>query len=418
VTWTQPGAQVRKSATVSEFTILDCVPTAILVMERHGRLRFANSAWRELTGLTLDEVGSSAWLASVDPFPREKLRAWLGQDPDRPFECALRTMAGRKWSSWTWRHAPDGSDNLVVSVTVAGSAAGEQRPDPGAECFQARPQHDGQPPSRQVSGPTVSVVIPTHNEARNIPWVLRRMPKYVDEVVLVDGRSTDGTVDVARAMRPDIVVVSSPKRGKGFAIREGLAASTGDIIVMMDADGSMDPREIECFVAPLRFDYDLVKGSRHLTGGGSEDLTPLRRSGNRVLTRVTNVLYRSHFSDLCYGFMAMRRECLDVLELHSAGFEIETELAVHAVRAGLRVAEVPSRELTRLSGNSNLNTFRDGWRVLNTLAHEWAGWDSPTAGRRPEGLRAVCYGSYGTAAGHVPRVPVEPHEVLAGWMGA
>lgn len=396
--------------------ILDSVSTAVLVLGRHGRPRFANRAWGELTGLNPDPASLAAWLGAVGPLSGSGLREWLGQEPVRPFECEVRTVAGDQWSRWSWRHAPDRSGDLVVSVTVGSPPADTEPAPPRPGSLAAVPQRDGRLGPRQVTDPTVSVVIPTLNEVRNLPWVLRRMPDYVDQVVLVDGHSTDGTVEIARAMRPDVVVVLPTERGKGFAIREGLAASTGDIIVMIDADGSMDPREIGCFLAPLRFDFDLVKGSRYLTGGGSEDLTPLRSCGNLALTRLTNVMYRCGFSDLCYGFMAMRRECLDVLELHSAGFEIETELAVHAVRAGLRVAEVPSHEFSRLSGSSKLNAVRDGWRVLRTLVHAWAGWDSPTGGRRPEGLRAVRYGT--AAASHVPRVPVEPHEVLAGWMGA
>ncbi|WP_245827922.1 glycosyltransferase family 2 protein [Sinomonas mesophila] len=257
---------------------------------------------------------------------------------------------------------------------------------------------------------SVSVVIPTLNEAMNLPWVLRRMPSYVDEVIIVDGRSTDLTVDVARSLRLDVVIVAEPKKGKGVAVRAGFAAATGDIIVMLDADGSMDPREIGWFVAPLQHDYDFVKGSRYVTGGGSEDLTWLRNVGNRTLTQLANTVLHSNYSDLCYGYIAFRRECLEVLELKSDGFEIETELIVRAARAGLRIAEVPSIELGRISGDSNLRTFRDGWRVLHTLARECTSWEAPTAGARPESLRHVKY-TYPNV--RFPRTPTDPHSVLS-----
>jgi glycosyltransferase involved in cell wall biosynthesis len=217
---------------------------------------------------------------------------------------------------------------------------------------------------------TVSVVIPALNEQRNIPWVLQRMPALVDEVVLVDGRSTDRTVETARAVREDIVVITQNCRGKGEALRAGFAASTGDMIVMIDADGSMDPAEIDRFVTPLLNGYDLVKGSRFLGGGGSTDLTPLRRLGNSALVRMTNALFLIRFTDLCYGYCSFRREVLPDLALTAHGFEIETELLVHAVKATLRIAEVPSMELPRRCGLSNLNTFRDGQRVLRTLVRE------------------------------------------------
>lgn len=217
---------------------------------------------------------------------------------------------------------------------------------------------------------TVSVVIPALNEQRNIEWVLGRLPAFVDEAILVDGYSTDQTVAVARAVRPDIVVVHQNVTGKGSAMRTGFAAATCDIIVMIDADGSMDPREIERFIVPLHNGYDFVKGSRFLPDGGSEDLTFLRRTGNDVLAHLANSMFLVHFSDLCYGFCAFRREHLPALALTSHGFEVETELAVHAVKAALRIAEVPSVELTRRNGESNLRTFRDGTRVLRTLLRE------------------------------------------------
>ncbi len=197
---------------------------------------------------------------------------------------------------------------------------------------------------------SVSVVIPTFNEAMNLPWVLRRMPSYVDEVVIVDGRSLDSTVEVAKALRLDIVIVAEPRAGKGAAVRAGFAAASGDIIVMLDGDGSMDPQEIGWLVSPLQHEFDFVKGSRYVTGGGSDDITLLRTTGNRMLTALANLVLGSDFSDLCYGYIALRRECIEVLELQSDGFEIETELIVRASRAGLRIAEVPSHELARISG--------------------------------------------------------------------
>ena len=265
-------------------------------------------------------------------------------------------------------------------------------------------------PAIEATMASVTVVIPTLNEAKNIPWVLRRMPSYVDEVVIVDGRSTDNTVGVARAIRGDVVVVDEQRKGKGVALRSGFAAASGDIIVMLDADGSMDPQEIGWFVSPLQHDYDFVKGSRHVTGGGSEDLTRLRKAGNRALTGLANAVLHSNYSDLCYGYIAFRRECLEILQLESDGFEIETELIVRAAKAGLRIAEVPSLELDRISGASNLQTFRDGWRVLSTLARECALWEAPTAGARPESLRRVKY-AYANVS--FPRTPTDPQTILS-----
>jgi glycosyltransferase involved in cell wall biosynthesis len=225
-------------------------------------------------------------------------------------------------------------------------------------------------PRPRLSRLRVTLVVPAMNEENNITWVLARLPGRVDEVVLVDGHSTDRTVQLARAARPDIVVVDQRGVGKGAALRTGFEAATGDLIVMMDADGSMEPAEITSFVTALERGYDFVKGSRRLPGGGSADLTAIRRLGNRALTSAVNVLFLVPFSDLCYGFVAFRRDRLDQLALTAQGFEFETEIAIHAVKAGLRIAEVPSVESSRRYGASNLHAIRDGNRVLRTIARE------------------------------------------------
>jgi glycosyltransferase involved in cell wall biosynthesis len=218
----------------------------------------------------------------------------------------------------------------------------------------------------------VTVVIPTKNEARNIVWVLEHMDPMVDEIVIVDGMSTDGTVEVARMVRPDVVIVDHPVPGKGEAVRAGFRAATGDIVVMMDADGSMSPAEIRRFVEAVAAGNDFVKGSRFLEGGGTLDMTYLRRFGNWGLVALANLLLGASHSELCYGFMAFRRTRIESLGLRSTGFEIETEIVVRAHRLGLSTLEVPSFESPRRYGTSNLNTFRDGWRVLRTLVREWA----------------------------------------------
>jgi glycosyltransferase involved in cell wall biosynthesis len=214
--------------------------------------------------------------------------------------------------------------------------------------------------------PTVTAVIPTLNEADNLRWLMPRLAA-VDEIVIVDGESTDGTAEVALSVRPDTRVIVEPPTGKGSAMRTGMAAASSDLIIMLDADGSMDPAEFASFLVLLCRGYDVVKGTRYGCGGGSDDLTGLRRLGNAALTVLANRLYRQRWSDLCYGYLALRRDAVERLRLESTGFEIETELCVNAVRAGLRIAEIPSHETERRNGESNLSTWRDGWRVLRTM---------------------------------------------------
>ena len=217
---------------------------------------------------------------------------------------------------------------------------------------------------------TVSLVIPVRNEARNIAWVLEQIADNVDEIILVDGNSTDATVITARSYRPDIRVVSQQGEGKGDALRSGFYAATGDVIVMMDADGSMAPQEIRHYLHFLANGYDFVKGSRFIAGGGSLDITPFRRMGNKFLLGVFNAVFTSELTDLCYGFCAFHRRYLELLALEATGFEIEAEMTVRAMQAGLRIAEVPSMEMPRRFGKSNLRAVRDGFRVLRTVLRD------------------------------------------------
>lgn len=217
---------------------------------------------------------------------------------------------------------------------------------------------------------TVSLVIPVRNEARNIAWVLEQIADDVDEIILVDGNSTDATVITARSYRPDIRVVSQRGAGKGDALRTGFGEATGDVIVMMDADGSMAPQEIRHYLHFLANGYDFVKGSRFIAGGGSLDITPFRRLGNQFLLTVFNSVFDSELTDLCYGFCAFHRRYLEHLSLQATGFEIEAEMTVRAMQAGLRVAEVPSMEMPRRYGKSNLRAVRDGIRVLRTVLRD------------------------------------------------
>ena len=217
---------------------------------------------------------------------------------------------------------------------------------------------------------TISVVIPTLNEAANLPHVLTRLPAWVDEVILVDGHSTDDTVAVARAIFPDVRVVLQDGRGKGNALSCGFAAAHCDIIVMLDADGSTDPAEIPRFVEALLAGNDYAKGSRFAPGGSSSDITAVRQLGNRALVALVNLLFRTRFSDLCYGYNAFWRHCLAHMQVNCDGFEVETLINVRVARAGLRIAEVPSVEHERLFGESKLNAVRDGLRVLRTIITE------------------------------------------------
>jgi glycosyltransferase involved in cell wall biosynthesis len=248
-------------------------------------------------------------------------------------------------------------------------------------------------PYRPVSAalaiaPTVSVIIPARNEAANLPHVFDTLPGWIDEVIVVDGHSTDDTVAVARRLRPDAMVIAQPGTGKGDALMAGFAAASGEILVMIDADGSTDGAEIVRFVGALVAGADFAKGSRFSGSGRSDDITGVRRGGNRLLNMLVNRMFGTQFTDLCYGYNAFWARHLEVLAIDCAGFEIETLMNIRAAKAGLMIQEVPSHERRRIFGASNLRAFRDGWRILKVIIRERAAYRRPTRRRLHVGVPA------------------------------
>ena len=226
--------------------------------------------------------------------------------------------------------------------------------------------------SQSVARPSITAIIPARNEAKNLPFVLAAIPAYVDEVILVDGNSSDDTIAVAQALMPTIVIVHQQGTGKGNALIEGCAAATCEALVLLDADGSTHPAEIGRYVDALVRGADFVKGSRYMSEGGSGDITKLRSFGNRAFTKTTNMLYGTQYTDLCYGFNAVWANKVGILGLNGDGFEIETMMNLRVAKAGFKVAEIPSFEHERIFGVSNLRTFRDSMRVLRTIVKEMA----------------------------------------------
>jgi glycosyltransferase involved in cell wall biosynthesis len=255
---------------------------------------------------------------------------------------------------------------------------------------------------------TVSVIIPALNEADNLRHVLPMLPmEFIDEVILVDGHSTDGTIDVARELLPSIRVVMQSGKGKGDALQAGFAAATGDMIIAMDADGSTDPREIPAYIGTLLSGADYAKGSRFMQGGGTADMPFYRRVGNWGLTMLVRTFFGGSYTDLCYGYNAFWRGVLPALNLDVDGFEIETLMNIRALRANLKVAEVMSFEAARIHGEGRLRTIPDGWRVLKTIVRE------RLAAFRPAPANVIPI-----AAGNAPAEEELPAKGARGYVGA
>ena len=226
------------------------------------------------------------------------------------------------------------------------------------------------------SNSDVRVIIPTLNEKENIHDIMYQLRNMgFCDILVVDGHSNDGTAECAQNLGAKVILQNG--HGKGAAMRdafiESLSNSRADIIVMMDADGSMSPEELPSFIGAIKAGADVVKGSRFLPPGNSEDLTLTRRIGNKMLTMTINFLFLTDYTDLCYGYIAFNRNALLQLSPRLGGqaFEIETEICVKAKILGLNVVEVPSFERSRRFGTSNLHAVRDGFTIFSLLLKEY-----------------------------------------------
>jgi glycosyltransferase involved in cell wall biosynthesis len=222
--------------------------------------------------------------------------------------------------------------------------------------------------NRPENYPSITVLICTLNEEENLQHVLPRIPKWIGEVLLVDGHSTDRTVEVARQVCPNIRVLYQPGRGKGDALKYGIQQASGDIIITLDADGATDPVEIPRFIEPLLDGYDFAKGSRFLNS--NHNMPIHRKFGNWILVSTANALYGTRYTDICSGYNAFWKTAIKKVDLSSNGFQMEQEMNVRIKKAGLKVTEVACCDRGRLGGVSKTQDFRQGLIDLVTMIRE------------------------------------------------
>jgi len=222
--------------------------------------------------------------------------------------------------------------------------------------------------NRPENCPTVTVLICTLNEEKNLTHVLSKIPRWVDEILLVDGHSVDNTVKVAKEIRPEIKVLYQPDRGKGNALRYGIQKASGEIIVTLDADGSTDPEDLPKFIEPLLNGYDFAKGSRFLEG--SPTLSRLRRFGNKLFVRMTNILYGTGYTDLCAGLNASWARIFPKLDPDGTSALWEPTINIRLKKRKLKVIEVTQRDNGRVAGKREANPLRQGLRILRIIIME------------------------------------------------
>jgi glycosyltransferase involved in cell wall biosynthesis len=214
-------------------------------------------------------------------------------------------------------------------------------------------------------GLTISVVIPCYNEEEGIQQVIRAMPAYVDEVVVVDNNSTDRTSEVARGLGARVVF--EPRKGYGAAYQAGLPAATGDIIATLDGDGTYPSDEIALLVDALEDQkLDFISGARFPLRN-REAMNVTNQFGNFVLTVATALLWFRPLRDSQSGMWVFRRSVLPRLRLTSDGMPLSEEIKIEAIeKLGSRFAEVGIDYRPRI-GEVKLQKWRDGWRNLSFL---------------------------------------------------
>jgi len=218
-----------------------------------------------------------------------------------------------------------------------------------------------------------SVVIPTRNEEKAIAHVLKEIPKgIVDEIIVIDGHSTDDTAKEAKSyLRPrkDKFILQK-KPGFGNALLEAFRLSTGDAIVILNGDGSQDPKDIPLLLAKIKQGNDYVMATRYAKGGRSDDDSIIRFIGNRTLTFLTNLIHRTNVSDSLYFFTVITRKGLEKIHPKSPGFEFCIEILIMAHKAGLKFAEVPVVERASFS-KSKVNAFLVGLKILEKILQKY-----------------------------------------------
>lgn len=223
---------------------------------------------------------------------------------------------------------------------------------------------------------SVAVVLPAYNEALTIADTMRGFHAARPDafLIVVDNHSSDGTGEIARRclaeLRASGNVIAEHRQGKGHAVRAGFRAASADVIVLCDADSTYPASEIDRLIGPIEEGTaDMVVGDRHAEGHyAAQNRRPLHGFGNRLVAALINRLFRASLNDILSGYRAFSREFVDNFPVLSTGFEIETEVTLHALDKRFRITEVPVSYAERPPGShSKLSTVRDGSRVLNLI---------------------------------------------------
>ena len=214
-----------------------------------------------------------------------------------------------------------------------------------------------------------TLLLPTLNEIEALREIVPQIDRSaVDEIIVVDGGSTDGTIEFLES--EGLRVLSQSDRGYGAGMKEGMLAAANEIIVEFTPDGNGLPEKIPEVVAKMREGYDLVIASRYAEGAHSDDDDALTALGNSMFTGLVNVLFRARHTDVLVGFRAFRRSVALQLDLNAKGLSWPCETSIKFARAGCRVADVPATEPPRIGGERKMIPHKTGTEILLLIARE------------------------------------------------
>ncbi len=216
----------------------------------------------------------------------------------------------------------------------------------------------------------VTLLAPTLNEIEAVRVILPKIKKeWVDEILIIDGGSTDGTIEYCR--EHGYRVLSQKSRGYGAGMKEGASAAQGDLIIEFPADGNSPPDKIPEVVNKLKQGYDFVVASRYLGGAKSYDDDFLTAKGNWIFTKLVNLLFRADYTDVLIGFRGYRKLAFDGLKMDAAGLSWSIQMPIKFAKRKLKVAEIPADEPKRIGGVRKMKPFKTGWEILKVVLREF-----------------------------------------------
>ena len=215
----------------------------------------------------------------------------------------------------------------------------------------------------------VSIIVFEINEIDGMKAMMPEIrPEWYDELIVVDGGSTDGTIEYTREMGLNLFVQS--EKGVGAALNEAVRKVSGDIIIIYAPDGSFEPEQIPRIVKKIEEGYDVVNVSRYMNGNKSFDDNFFTASGNKIFTKLASILFPFRFTDFLYTYLGFRKEVIDTLNIDNKERAWGQILLLRAVKQRLRLIEIPGIEHKRVGGDVKVPKLRAAWSLVETLARE------------------------------------------------